>query len=235
MTRFVRRAGLGGTLAFLLGVAPLLAQDAPDLSAVYNQAMGKFQAGDYRKAAADLEGLLGRVDFSPQLEPVYYTIGSAYFNAADYPKAIAAFKNYQAKFPQGPHAGSVAFAIAQSNFLAKNYQVAAQQMAALESDPAMRDQALLFKAEAEKASGKSDDAVKTLERFIGNEIKSSNAMRGATILAQLYAGQGNGAKSLHVLELIHQKVSLVDNVVELNSLTVQLGDKFYGKQQYKEA
>ena len=60
-------------------------------------------------------------------------------------------------------------------------------------------------------------------------------MRGATLLAQLYAQKGDGAKALHALELIHQKPDLVDNVVELNSLTVQLGDKFYGKQQYKEA
>ncbi len=238
MTQFVRRAGFFSALAFFLTVAHLPAQDAgppPDLSAVYNQAMGEFQSGDYAKAAADLEGLLGRVDFSPQLEPVYYTIGSAYFNTANYPKAIAAFKNYQAKFPKGPHAGSVAFATAQSNFLAKNYQLAAQQMAALESDPAMRDQALLFKAEAEKAGGKIDGAIKTLEKLVGNEIKDAGAMRGANMLAQLSAQKGDAPKALHVLELIHQKVGLVDNVVELNGLTVQLGDTFYGKQQYKEA
>ena len=67
--------------------------------------MAEFQAGNYAKAATDLEALVARVEVTPQLEPVFYTIGSAYFNAGDYPKAIAAFKNYQAKFPKGPHAG----------------------------------------------------------------------------------------------------------------------------------
>ncbi len=240
MMGFVRPRCLLSALGLLclVTISPLRAQNAapaPDLNAAYGQAMTEFQAGHYAKAAAALEALVGRVEFSPQLEPIYYTIGSAYFNAADYPKAIAAFKVYQTKFPKGPHAGGVSFAIAQSNFLAKNYAVAATQMAALENDPQMRDQALLFEAEASKAAGKTDDAIAALNKLIGGEIRTSDAMRGATMLAQLYAAKGDGAKALHALELIHQKVNLVDNVVELNALTVQLGDKFYAKQEYKEA
>ncbi len=235
MTRFVRRTIFWTALAGLAGAFPLGAQQGTDLNAIYGQAMAEFQSGDYTKAAAELEALVGRVEFSPQLEPIYYTIGSAYFNAANYSKAIAAFKTYQAKFPKGPHAGTAAFAIAQSNFLSKNYQVAAQQMAALENDPAMRDQALIFEAEAQKAAGKVDDAIKTLEKMVGTEIRTPGAMRGATLLAQLSAQQGNGAKALHVLELIHQKIDLVENLIALNGLTVQLGDKFYAKQQFKEA
>ncbi len=241
MTGLVRQRWLCGLglLAFTF-VHPFAAhgQDAapaPDLASAYSQAMADFGAGSYAKAASALEALVSRVEFSPQLEPIYYTIGSAYFNAADYPKAIAAFKVYQTKFPKGLHAGGVAFAIAQSNFLAKNYAVAATLMAALESDPQMRDQALLFEAEASKAAGKPDQAIAALNKLIGGEIKTADAMRGATMLAQLYATKGDGAKALQTLELIHQKVSLVDNVVELNALTVQLGDKFYGKQQYQEA
>ncbi|MEO6871149.1 MAG: tetratricopeptide repeat protein [Chthoniobacterales bacterium] len=234
-----RRACWICALVFFCGaVANVPAQSGQagdDLATAYKQAMDAFSAGDYPKAAADLERLIGRVEFSPQLEPIYYTIGSAYFNAGNYPKAIAAFKTYQAKFPHGPHAGSAAFAIAQSNLLSKNYKEAAAQMAVLERDPALREQALLFEAEADKAAGKTDAEIASLEKLVGSEIKSSQAMRGATMLAQLYAGKGNGPKALHVLALIHQKTSLVDNVVELNALTVQLGDKFYEKQEYKDA
>ncbi|MBA3961324.1 MAG: tetratricopeptide repeat protein [Chthoniobacterales bacterium] len=239
MFRVVRR------ISFLaLGLAALAisdfarAQDASpgtDLPAAYSQAMTKFQAGDYAAAASSLEALVGRVEFSPQLEPIYYTIGSAYFNAANYPKAIAAFKTYQAKFPKGQHAGGVAFAIAQSNLLSKNYKEAAAQMAQLANDPALHDQALLFQAEASKAAGKIDDAIGALVKLIGSDIKTADAMQGATMLAQLYAQKGDGPKALQTLEMIHQRVGLVDNVMELNALTVQLGDKFYGNQQYKEA
>ena len=60
-------------------------------------------------------------------------------------------------------------------------------------------------------------------------------MRGAMMLAQLYAQKGEADKSLRTLERIHQKIELVENIIELNALTVDLGDKFYEKQQLKEA
>src|SRR5207248_3071998 len=68
-----------------------------DLPQLYAQGMAAFQSGDYAKAAADLEALVAKAEFSPQLEPAFFTLGSAYFNVPDYKKAITAFKNYQAK------------------------------------------------------------------------------------------------------------------------------------------
>jgi TolA-binding protein len=237
MTPFVRRAPfLLAALLFLGLTISAPAQDAnPDLATAYSQAMAEFQAGNYAKAANALEALVARVEVSPQVEPIFYTIGSAWFNAGDYPKAIAAFKNYQAKFPKGPHAGGAAFAIAQSNLLSKNFKEAASQMAALENNPQLREQALLFEAEAFKAANKDDDAIRALEKLTGKEITTSDAMRGATMLAQLYAQKGDGARALHMLELIHLNIALAENIIELNSLTVVLGDKFYNKQQFKEA
>ncbi|MEO7725177.1 MAG: tetratricopeptide repeat protein, partial [Chthoniobacterales bacterium] len=237
MNRLVRRAPLLFALLFLVATgAPLPAQEAPpDLATAYGQTMADFQAGNYAKAASALEALVARVEVTPQVEPIFYTIGSAYFNAGDYPKAIAAFKNYQAKFPKGPHAGGAAFAIAQSNLLSKNFKEAAAQMAALESHPALREQALLFEAEAFKAAGNIEGAIGALEKLTGKEIRDSDAMRGASMLAQLYAQKGDGVKALKILETIHQKISLADNIIELNALTVDLGDKFFNKQQFKEA
>ncbi len=237
MDRLVRQAPLFFALLFAFGAFPnLRAQEpAPDLQTAYAAAMAEFQAGNYAKAASALEALVARVDPTPQVEPIFYTIGSAYFNAGDYPKAIAAFKTYQAKFPKGAHAGGAAFAIAQSNLLSKNFKEAAAQMAALESDPSLREQALLFEAEAYKAADNVDGAIKALEKLTAQEIRDSDAMRGATMLAQLYAQKGDGAKALKILETIHQKIALAENIIELNALTVDLGDKFYNKQQFKEA
>ena len=224
-----------GALLASLRSRPPRARTNRDLATAYGQAMAEFQAGNYAKAATELEALVARVEVTPQVEPIFYTIGSACFNAGDYPKAIAAFKNYQAKFPKGPHAGGVAFAIAQSNLLSKNFKDAAAQMAALENDPQLREQALLFEAEAFKAAGKIDDAIRALEKLTGKEISTADAMRGAILLAQLYAQKGDGAKALRTLEAIHQKIALAENIIELNALTVDLGDKFYKKQQFKEA
>ena len=237
MWRLVRQQNAIGAAILIVAFAfRVSAQEAaPDLATAHAQAMAEFQAGNFAKAATDLEALVARVEVTPQVEPIFYTIGSAYFNAENYPKAIAAFKNYQAKFPKGPHAAGVAFAIAQSNLLSKNFKDAAAQMAALENDPQLREQALIFEAEAFKDTGKNDEAIRALEKLVGTEIRTNDTMRGATMLAQLFAQKGDGNKALQTLEAIHQKIALADNIIELNALTIDLGDKFYGKQQFKEA
>src|SRR5207249_4158963 len=38
-----------------------------------------------------------------------------------------------------------------------------------------------------------------------------------------------------LLQIIHQNIALADNIIELNALTVDLGDKFYGQGKFKEA
>ena len=236
MDPLVRRARIFSAALCAAGViATASGQNNHDLVIAHRQAMAEFQAGNFAKAATALEALVARVEVTPQLEPIFYTIGSAWFNAGDYAKAITAFKDYQAKFPKGAHAGGVAFAIAQSNLLSKNFKEAAAQMAALENNPQLREQALLFEAEACKAQDKNDEAIRALEKLAGKEIQTTDAMRGATMLAQLYAQKGDGAKALQVLEAIHQKIALADNIIELNALTIGLGDKFYGKQQFKGA
>jgi len=232
---FVRQRACLFTALALVALTEAVSGAENDLATAYDQAMAEFQAGNYAKAAAQLEALVARVEVSPQVEPIFYSIGSAWFNAREYSKAVAAFKSYEAKFPRGPHAGAAAFAIAQSNLLSKNYSDAASQLAALENDPVLREQALLFEGEALKAAGRMDDAIRVLEKLVGNEITNSDAVRGAIMLARLYGEKEDGGKTLRILELIHQRIGLADNVIELNALMVELGDKFYNQQKYKEA
>ena len=82
-----------------------------------------------------------------------------------------------------------------------------------------------FEAEAFKAAGKTADAIRTLESWLDREIRTPDTMRGATVLAQLLRSEGDGTKALRTLEAIHQ-IALADNIIELNTLTVELGDTF---------
>src|SRR5438045_5431538 len=146
---------LTATLLILPGVAaraqqPSSASEGGDLAQLYSQGMAAFQAGDYAKAANDLDALLNKAEVSPQLEPAFFSLGSAYFNAGDYKKAITAFKNYQTKFPNGQHASDALFGMAQSNLQTKNYNDAVTQFAQLAKDSRHRDQALYFSATANK-------------------------------------------------------------------------------------
>jgi TolA-binding protein len=209
--------------------------EAPGLPQLYSQGMAEFQAGDYGKAAADLDALITKAEFSAQLEPAFFTVGSAYFNAPDYKKAIGAFKNYQTKFPNGPHVSEVAYGLAQANLLSKNYAEAAAQFAALEKDARYHDQALLYEATASKEAGKVDQAIGSLEKLAGGELKTPQAVRGAMLLAQLYSQKGKADKILPLIGKLHQRMALVDDIVELNTMTVELGDQLLAKANYTDA
>ncbi|MDB6146711.1 MAG: outer membrane protein assembly factor BamD, BamD/ComL family, partial [Spartobacteria bacterium] len=157
---------LSGALVVALGTGSAFAQQqatsnsaGAELAQLYSQGLAEFQAGDFNKAATDLEALLAKAEFSPQLEPAFFSLGSAYFNGGDYKKAIGAFKNYQTKFPNGPHAADALFGMAQSNLQTKNYAEAASQFSSLEKEPRYRDQALFFSATASKEGGKFDQAI----------------------------------------------------------------------------
>ncbi len=197
--------------------------------------MAEFQAGDYAKAASDLEAMLLKAEFAPQLEPAFFTVGSAYFNAGNYSKAVAAFKTYQTKFPNGTHASEVAFAMAQASLLGKNFAEAANQFAGLEKDPRFREQALFFGGTASKEAGKIDNAISTLEKIAGGELKTAMSVRGAMLLAQLYSQKNDSVKTIMLIKKMHERIALVENIVELNSMTVELGDQLYGKKAYADA
>ena len=73
-------ASPGGLLANgnLLAQQPGASTES-DLAALYSRGMSEFQNGDYARAASDLEGLSAKAEFAPTLEPVFFTLGSAYF------------------------------------------------------------------------------------------------------------------------------------------------------------
>ena len=206
-----------------------------ELPQVYAEAMASFQSGDYAKAAADLEALIAKAEFSPQLEPIFFTLGSAYFNLPDYAKAITAFKAYVVKFPTGPRVGEAALALAQCSFMNKSYVEAASAFAALEKDPRLREQGLYYEGSAYKEAGKPDEAIAALEKLAGTEIKTATAMRGAMLLAQLYGKKGSAEKASATLTRIHAQSGLVGNIIELNAMSVTLGDELFGKKLYAEA
>jgi TolA-binding protein len=234
--RFATLLCTGAAIGLALVALPLSAQGPPELPQVYAEGMNAFQAGDYAKAATNLEAVSTKAEFTPQLEPVFYTLACAYFNLADYNKASTAFKTYQTKFPNGAHLSDVAFGLAQCAFLSKNFGDAATQFAAVAAKEArLRPQALFFEATAEKENGKIDQAIATLEKLSGGDLKNDQEVRGAMLLAQLYGQKGTSDKAVSTIRKLHTQLGLVDNIVELNSMTVELGDQLYAKRQFEGA
>ncbi len=227
----------------LLGTPAIAQTDSvliPDTAAVkltklFNQAMVSFQGGDYATAAASLEKVISQAGPGSQLEPVYFTLGASYFNLGQYPKAVDTLKAYRQKYPKSARIVDATFSIGQASLLDKNYPEAIAAFAQVENVPLYREHALYYEATAQKESGHPDEAIVALNKLINPDIKSSIGVNGAMMLTDLYVEKKEADKAGELIGKIFQKIDYVDNMVRLNSLAVDLGDRLLGDQRQAEA
>ncbi len=208
------------------------------LTETYTTAMKAFEAGRWTEAAAGLSKLVAKVtDPADQAKigPVYYTVGAAHYNAKQYPQAAAAFQIFLTKFPDDPRARQARLAQARATYLAKQYEAAIPLFAAYEGVPAMRYQSLLVQAECFKALKKDTEQMAVLERLMLPDIGAAQQAEGALTLIELYFHKNETDKALELLNKLHARIAVVDNVVALNLLTVKLGDELAEKKAYEQA
>ena len=216
--------------------APQAANVVSDtLSKLYSGAMAEFQAGDYQKAATDLESLISQASADSPLDTVYFTLGAAYFNLQNYPKAIEALTQYQKKYPKGARFNDAQFSIGQAQFSAKNYADAAASFKQLENDPKLRAKALFYEGSAYKEGGKLAESAAAFEKLVGKEITSTQMANSAITLATIYQKNHDPAKAIALLEKLNNNAELLDNIVRLNALAVELGDAMLQDHQPTEA
>lgn len=206
------------------------APNAPleDPAAVYNAAMQAFQEGDWGGAIDGFNKLLNAVTDPKQTTtfgPIYYTLGAAYYNLPDYKKAVSTFKTFLEKFPNDARANDVRLSMARSYYADEDFENAIKVFTQLAAIPAFRDQSILAVAECYKSQEKPEDQIKSLEELIKPEIKRGAQAGGAITLAQLYAEKGDSAKAIALIITLKGKIELIDNVIGLNAVAVQVGDK----------
>ena len=228
--------------ALLATHAPLPAQDSPsaaaELTTIFNGAMQAFNAGNWAEATSGLEKVISIVTDPVErakIAPVFYTLGAAYFNAQNYPKAVEVLTTYVSQYPKADNVGQARLSIARAMFLGKDYAGAAAAFVQFEAVPALREQALAAQAECYKQLGQTDDLIRVLEKLIAPEIKTPVQANNAVTLLEVYATKGNMERSLQLVNVLHARVALVDNVAALNSLTVKLGDLLAEKKAYPQA
>ncbi|MDX2082029.1 MAG: tetratricopeptide repeat protein [Terrimicrobiaceae bacterium] len=228
------RAALFWAASVLVPTAP--AQDANnDLFALFNSGMQAFAAGDWAGTISAFETVIARAELTPQMEPVYFTIGAAYYNSGQFEKAATAFQTYQEKFPKGAQFTKSQFALAEAWTGAKQFDSARAVLTPLESNPSLREDVLVALARVAELEGDPQKAIPPLERLLANGISSRSAARGALQLAPLYAATGRDRKALETLLLLEKNTSLIDNIVQLNTTALQLGDSLFNQGEFESA
>ena len=226
------------TLGFWLCVAVVHGQNAArkSLVDVCKDAMSAFAAGDYPAAIAGLTAVTK--DAAPdgdQLEPIYYTLGAAYFNHKEYANAVATFKTYLAQFPKSIRFNEVRFALAQAQLYAGDATAAKATFRILEDNPKYREQALLLHAAAAKTTGNAEEASACLEQLVTPDIPNPLIAKAAIDLASLYLETGRTDKAAQLLDQLQRHLIMVENVVDLDALTLRLGDKLLAQKDYTGA
>lgn len=213
------------------------ASDEPQgLEEVLRAAMAAFNAQDYPRAISGLNQVLQEVaPDAPQVEPVTFTLGAAYFNNKQYSEAISTFQKFLEKFPKSGRTNEVIFALGQAQLVSGDNAAAAATLRRLEAVPGMRDQVLLFQANAARNAGKPDDEIVVLEKLTAGGIRNEIAAKGAVQLATAYVGKGATDKAVALIQELQKNVTLVENIVALDALTLQLGDKLLEQGDYPNA
>jgi len=226
---------------FIIAFAALAA-DTPqagtaevNLNQLYQDGMNAFQIGDFQKAITNLESVVAQAAPDAKLEAVFYTLGAAYFNLQQYPKAIELFKKYIEKYPKSNRLDEAVYSLGRASLFIKDYNGALGYFKQLEANPKMRGEAIFQEAMTCRFAGRDDDAIAAFERIVGGGITTQRSASCAIILAELYARKHDSTKALGTLRNLQEKISLVDNVVRLNSLAVELGDALLEDQKTDSA
>ncbi len=209
-----------------------------ELANIYNTAMQAFQQGNWGATVQGLEKFLTLVVDPKQqgaLHPIYYTLGAAYFNMENYSKAIEVFDKYLTKYPNAERVLDVKLALAQANLFSNQYAKAIKLFEQLELLPQYREQSLTAQVQAYKGLRKPEDAIRVLERLVGEEIHTSAQANAAIDLAEMYASTNKPEKAVLLFDKLETKTAIIDNLVALNNVAVKLGDEFAEKQKFREA
>jgi len=220
-------------------------QTAEAMTAAFNAGMAAFERREWRTAITEMEKVISLFEKYPdrsamaeakdRLAPVYYTVGAAAFNLPDYPKSIASFERFVSQFPNHEKAPHARLAAARATFLAKDFAKAAQLFAEMEKFPSLREQSLVIQAQCFKESGRTDEMAAAVEKLIADGITSTARAGAALMLAQARFKAGDSDRLAPLLEQLVARRQFVENVVELNSLIVGLGDSQAEKEQYEKA
>ena len=204
------------------------------LSEVYTMAMGAFAKGEFQKAVEGLDQMLTLGASGPGLESVHFSIAAAHYNLKEYEKAKVKFEAYKKLYPNGSKVGDAQMAIAQCQLALGDKEGAAASFEAA-SAGSQNEQVLLMRASLLKEAAKPDEAMALLEPVFQKGVKSAVFADAAMLVASTEVVRGNRERAWKILASLHGRPDLIDDPLQLNALTFELGDAFFEAKEYRNA
>ncbi len=223
-------------LTFSLSLmGPLLhAEDSPE--EIFKQGGTAFQAGDFAGAAKKFEAVLGMGPQGENLELILFTLAATYYNQKDLPKSEEYFKRVVTEFPNGKQKSKALVSLSQIQSQSGRKAEAAKSLEqAAEVGGDLGDRARFAQVSLLMEAGKTDEAVKVLQKLIAAGIKDDQSVQAAMALTEIEAKRGNLDEALKLLDRLQAASNIIDNPLQLDMLAVRIGDGLLAKGERQKA
>ena len=233
MNRVILALMLGSALVMIPSV---FAEEPPSPDQLFQQGADAFQAGKYDDAVKKFEAVLSQGPTGEALETLLFTLASTYFNQKNLTKAEEYYNRCIKEFPQGKNKIKALIAVAQIQTQSgrkEDAQKTLKQAAEGSGDLAL--QARLAQATMLADQGKPAEAVEALRPIIAGGIKDDRSVQAAIAITEIESKQGHLDEALKLLNQLQAAGSIVDNPLQLDVLSVRIGDGLLAKGERKKA
>lgn len=224
-------------LASALVMAPsVFAEEPPTPEQLFQQGAEAFQAGKYDDAVKKFDAVLSQGPTGEALETILFTLASTYFNQKNTAKAEEYYNRCVKEFPEGRNKIKALIAISQIQMQAGRKDDAQKTLKrAAEGSGDLALQARLAQATMLADQGKPAEAVEALRPMIAGGIKDDRSVQAAMAITEIESKQGHLDEALKLLNQLQAAGSIVDNPLQLDVLSVRIGDGLLAKGERKKA
>lgn len=189
------------------------------------EASGLLQGGSPGEAAVLFERIARQSQRGPIQEAALYNLGAARFQAKDYSGAIEAFRRFVGDYPTAATVNDARMALGLALAITERYAEAIPEFRAVEAVPSLRIQALNYRAEAALRAGEAEGAIEAYEAVLGSGARDFLVADAVFGLIPLYGEKRDFERAQRALDFLQQNLGLVDNLIRLNALALDLGDR----------
>lgn len=221
-------------IGFLL--RPCMAAGEATADDLFKAGVSAFQSGDYPTATKNFEEVLAQQPQGEALETVLFTLATTYLTQKNSAKAEEYYNRSLKEFPEGKYKIKALVALSQIQSQSgrkaeaeKTLQLASQGGGEIGMRAKMAQASILAE------SGKPAEASKVLKSVIERGIKDDLTVQAAMALTELEAKQGNLDEALKLLDQLQSAPDLIDNPLQLDILSVRIGDGLLGKGERQKA
>ncbi|HUZ17376.1 MAG TPA: tetratricopeptide repeat protein [Spirochaetia bacterium] len=189
-------------LPLLVATASIYAQSTE--KQLFLEAEGRFQAGNYELALEQYDSFLKQYPLSSYVPDVQFRRAVSLFRLGKTQEALDLFRTVEVRYSQTRFLPYVPFWIGLSEYQLKDWSAAATAFDVYLSgnDDSYRDQALLYKAVADKQLNRTDDARLTLVNLMNRVKDPATEPYALAELAALYAAKGDYQAVLDLLSKV---------------------------------